>query len=567
LIINESDGKLHFGKEYCVTVANRDDQGHSIFLIVKNMQYKLYKCLSIILFPVICFSQTNYSRVFNYINGNEYGIGIQTKKDSVFIQATGVCDPGTLNSRGCYYVLSLSEENKKTYILDRRTSFASARPSFVHDDTIYTFGVDYRNLPEKYTLKVFKMSFNADSLGILTYLISPNKKAEAESILVKGNHIYLYGNIANENGERSVYLLQIDKSGNVLRDERFPDFVHPPKFKLENLSRNLVETTDGNMAISSAYVLDDNMYVGVCKFDDNFNTIWQLYLSVFGSFLSLRNPWTYMVASKDTGLVVSKEINLRDSLYWPAPNPDKYKGKEETAVTLTKLNKNGNIVWSDTLFTDVFQGKQYGPYRIIRKLFQCINGDILCIGSYNCHLCDPENYAFLARYSNDGMKKWEHFYNNPIYAPKGIGTHFLDAKEAENGDLICIGFIDDTYGEWNNSTYTWLLRLDSLGCYTPGCDVSDTMNEILITANKEIIINISGKIAIYPNPANDLINISVPEGFDAEKAEVFDVLGKRVMRLDQNFEEIDISQMEAGLYFIVVKDKEARVLSGKFVKE
>ena len=77
------------------------------------MQNKLYKCLSIILLPMICFSQTNYSRVFNYINGNEYGIGIQTKKDTVFIQATGVCDPGTMNSRGCYYVLSLLLEKKK----------------------------------------------------------------------------------------------------------------------------------------------------------------------------------------------------------------------------------------------------------------------------------------------------------------------------------------------------------------------------------------------------------------------------------------------------------------------
>jgi hypothetical protein len=264
--------------------------------------------------------------------------------------------------------------------------------------------------------------------------------------------------------------------------------------------------------------------------------------------------------------VVSKEINLRDSLYWPAPYPEKYKGKEETAVTLTKLNKEGNIAWSDTLFTDVFTGKQYGPYRIIRKLFRCKNGDILCIGSYNCAICDPENYAYLLRFSNDGKIKWEHFYKNQEYAPKGTGTHFMDAKEAENGDIICTGFINDVNGEWNNSTYAWLLRLDSLGCYSPGCDVRDTLNEILITANEEIIKNISGKIAIYPNPANDMINISVPEGFDAEKAEVFDMLGKRVMSLDQNFEDIDILHLEAGLYFIVIKDKVGRRLAGKFVK-
>jgi hypothetical protein len=376
----------------------------------------------------------------------------------------------------------------------------------------------------------------------------------------------LNGNIDDEKGDRSLYVLKMDKSGNVLRDERFPDFVHPPQFRLENLSRNLVETSDGNMAILSFYYKDDMNYVGVCKFDDEFNIIWQRYLPVFGSATPNYNPWPFMTATMDNGLFVSKEINLQDSMWWYAPNPDKYKGKEETAVTLTKLDKDGQIAWSDTLFTDVYAGKSFGPKRDIAKLLSCKNGDILCIGGWYCFYCEPRNYSWLARYSNDGKKKWEHIYSNPDYAPSGYGAYFLDAKETENGEIVCVGRIDDVNGEWNNSTYTWLLHLDSLGCYTPGCDVSDTLDEIIITANEEIIVNISGKISIYPNPAQNVINISVPEGFDAEKAEVFDVLGKKVISLAQEYNDIDISQMESGLYIIVVKDKGGRILTGKFVK-
>lgn len=531
------------------------------------MNYKLYKCLSILLLPLICFSQTNYSKVFNYINGNEYGIGIQTKKDTIFIQATGVCDPGTSNSRGCYYMLSFIEDNKKTYILDRRSSFASARPSVVSNDTIYTFGVDYRNLPDIYTLKVFKMNFNADSLGQITYLIKQNTYTSAECILLKGDYIYLNGNIDNDKGDRSIYVLKMDKAGNVLRDERFTDFVHPPKYRLENLSRNLVETSDGNMAISSAYVKDDMMYVGVCKFDDEFNTIWQRYLPVFGSALSLYNPWSFMVATQDTGLVISKEINLRDSLYWPAPNPDKYKGKEEVVVTLTKLDKDGLIAWSDTLFTDVYPGKTYGPYKTIKKLYACNNGDILCIGDYNCRICDLDNQAWLSRYTKDGKMKWDHVYSNPSIAPSGSGTFFMDAKETENGDIICTGSIDDVNAWHNDKQYTWLLRLDSMGCYTPGCTISDTLDQIIITASEEIIVNVSGKVAIYPNPANNVINISVPEGFDAEKAEVFDIMGQRVLILGSQIDEIDVKTLKIGLYIIVLKDKSGRFVLARFIKE
>ncbi len=530
------------------------------------MHHKLYKCLLIILLPVICFSQTNYSRVYNYLNGNEYGVELNLKKDTIFIQATGICDPGTTNSRGCYYFLTLTGENKKPYLLDRRSSFASARPSFIHNDTIYTFGVDYRNLPGKYTLMVFKMNFNADSLNLLTYLIKPNIIAEAESILIKGDYIYLYGNIDNEQGNRSIYLLKMDKSGKVLHDERFPDFVHPPKGTLENLSRNIVETSDGNMVINSAYVLNDNLYVGICKFNDNFDTLWQKYLSVFGSFLSLKNPWTFMIATPDTGLVISKEINLRDSLYWPAPNPDKYKGKEETAVTLTKLGKNGTIVWSDTLFTNVFPGKQYGPYRGIHKLHTCSNGDILCVGFWKCFLCEPRYFGWLARYTNEGGKKWEHTYSDPKYASSGYGSYFMDAKEAENGDIVCTGSINDVNGEWNNSTYTWLLRLDSMGCYSSGCEISDTLDSIIITASEEIEINLSGKLAIYPNPASDMINISVPEWFEAEEIKVFDVLGNKLMKIQSDTRELDVKYFKSGLYFIIVSDKSGRFVTGKFVK-
>ena len=530
---------------------------------------KKYIYLVVILFgaSTACFSQNYYSKVYNFLNGNEYGVGLQLKKDTLLINAIGICDPGTINSRGCFYLLSVTGANSIYYNFDNRFDFAPAICSSIQNDTIFVFGVDYSGYPDSSKLVVFKTNFNADSLGKLVLHIKPNRYIEGESILVKDDFIYLYGNIDNEKGDRSLYVLKMDKLGNVLRDERFTDFVHPPKFKLENLSRNLVETSDGNMAISSAYIKDDIMYVGVCKFDDDFNTIWQKYLPAFGSAISLRNPWSYMVATKDTGLVVSKEINLGDSLYWPAPNPDKYKGKEETAVTLTKLNKDSNIVWSDTLYTKVFPGKQYGPYRGIIKLYTCNNGDILCIGSYDCYLCNPRSYAWLARYSNNGRKKWEHFYNNPDYAPSGSGTYFIDAKESENGDLVCTGYISDIDGEWNNSHYTWLLRLDSLGCYLSGCDARDTLTEVLITANEELIINVSGKIAIYPNPAQDMINISVPEGFDAENAEVFDVLGNRVMSLGRQIDEIDVKTLKFGPYIIVVQDKAGRFVTGKFVKE
>ncbi|MBK7096342.1 MAG: T9SS type A sorting domain-containing protein [Saprospiraceae bacterium] len=530
------------------------------------MKKFIFTSTFIFLFSSFCFSQNYYSKVYNFLNGNEYGTKLRIRKDTVFIMAIGICDPGTDQSRSCHYLISVTEDKVKTYMFDNRLKIAPANGSFIQNDTIFIFGIDYRDHPATNKIVVMKTNFNADSLGQLTYLIKENTYTSSESILVKGDYIFLNGNIDNEKGDRSLYVLKMDKSGKVLRDERFPDFVHPPKYKLENMSRNLVETTDGNLAILSFYYKDDMNFVGVCKFDDDFFTIWQMYLPVFGSAGLLQNPWPFMTATMDNGLVVSKEINLRDSLYWPAPNPDKYKGKEETAVTLTKLDIDGNMAWSDTLFTNVYEGKSFGPYKTIKKLYTCNNGDILCIGDLNCRICDLDNQAWLARYSNDGKMKWEHVYSFPDIAPSGSGTFFMDAKEAENGDIICTGSIDDVNAWHNDKQYTWLLRLDSIGCYDPGCTLSATLDEIIITANEEIIINVSGKVVVYPNPAQEVINISVPEGFNAEEIEVLDILGQRIMDLGQEYEEIDISHMEPGLYFIVMKNKDGRMMSSKFVK-
>ena len=60
------------------------------------------------------------------------------------------------------------------------------------------------------------------------------------------------------------------------------------------------------------------------------------------------------------------------------------------------------------------------------------------------------------------------FYLNKCTIYDNLGsTKFFGFRIAENGDLVCTGELDEEKGEWNNSAYSWPLRLDSMGCYTP----------------------------------------------------------------------------------------------------
>jgi hypothetical protein len=77
---------------------------------------------------------------------------------------------------------------------------------------------------------------------------------------------------------------------------------------------------------------------------------------------------------------------------------------------------------------------------------------------------------------------------------------------------------------------------------------------------------VSEKFKIYPNPANDFIDIETDlrNGYFS----VFDFTGKLILRekLVHNKTRIELSSYSNGLYFIQLKNDEI-VLSKKFIKQ
>jgi hypothetical protein len=524
------------------------------------MKFALVVQLSLLLsISFSTFSQNTYSKVYNIINGNEYGVEINYKNNKQLIIAIGICDPDEIYFNKCTYFLS----SENTFI--KFDTFKNQRfhpgPGFatsVQNDTIFVFGTDFRYFP--YNFVVYKTNISGDSLGMIQ-CDKLDTQVFGTSIVVMDSFIYLLGQFDTPLGKRNLLVQKLDKNGKLVKEVRFEE----ENKKIENLGTSMIQTTDGNLALVSYYFENENRHVGVRKLDRNLNTLWIKYFEPSLHASRNKNPWPCMVATDDDGMVVSNEINILEDIL-----EGKYKdtGLGEFPVILSKLYKDGSLNWTDTLFTYDYPGRFLdSPTRIITQLYHCNNGDILCIGEWYCFYCAPRHKAWLARYSPDGRLLWEHYYTDPKYNINGFGSYFMDAKEAENGDIICTGSIDDDYNTYgNDKQYTWLLRLDSLGCFTPDCFTEDTLTEVIITSNEEISINISGKIAIYPNPAQDIINISVPEDFVAERAEIYDVFGQKVMKLAQDFEDIDISQMQTGIFFVVVRDRADRILKGKFVK-
>ncbi len=71
--------------------------------------------------------------------------------------------------------------------------------------------------------------------------------------------------------------------------------------------------------------------------------------------------------------------------------------------------------------------------------------------------------------------------------------------------------------------------------------------------------NVENGINIYPNPANDIVKILNINNLSVKKIEITDITGRILMNLG-NVEEINVSNLPNGQYFIKIDDGESTVI-------
>jgi len=74
------------------------------------------------------------------------------------------------------------------------------------------------------------------------------------------------------------------------------------------------------------------------------------------------------------------------------------------------------------------------------------------------------------------------------------------------------------------------------------------------------------EMRIYPNPAHSLIRIDMPDNKSCDQIEVIDIYGKIILSL--RFQEIvNLGQLSPGTYFLLIKDKNGRlIISSRIIK-
>lgn len=131
--------------------------------------------------------------------------------------------------------------------------------------------------------------------------------------------------------------------------------------------------------------------------------------------------------------------------------------------------------------------------------------------------------------------------NNPLN--NTVGTYNIFATQITSYGIDKY-FDIPTGGNWSGEIYAVLLTGENLS--------NDAFS------NK--------KISIYPNPATNILNISLEENATIERVTITDISGKKVMEQDGNVSTVNIERLANGMYVLEVISGGNKMVE-KFIKE
>jgi hypothetical protein len=128
-------------------------------------------------------------------------------------------------------------------------------------------------------------------------------------------------------------------------------------------------------------------------------------------------------------------------------------------------------------------------------------------------------------------------------------------RSTNNPNLICI-FVDDT--EYSENSPVW--HKDSTSTYVETQEECDALDiEDINDTN----------IRVYPNPVEDILNISIPHNYKNIEVRIVNSKGalSLIDRFDSNNIQLVIHCLKSGIYFIIIEDLQTKeTLTKKLIK-
>ncbi len=303
---------------------------------------------------------------------------------------------------------------------------------------------------------------------------------------------------------------------------------------------NVLQTHDGGYLIGGYSYIPGQNYSGdpiVIKSDSLGNKQWHKY---YGS----QYPESQAVVgiANDSNYIIG--TTYADSMYTPEASYRR--------INIIKVNENGVTLWN----------KKYGNSWLcntVNNIKILSDGSIIIVGYY-----DPGvgsfHWGWLFKINENGDSLW--FRDYRIIFGESSKNDLYDVYPTNDKGFITCGQIVP-FNEPPYVQHMWILKLDSVGCDTPGCDTTVAIPEI---AYKKM----DDDLYIYPNPARYKFQVTSSR-FHVEPCiiEFYDIFGRKVKKIKvpngQQQLSVDVRNWHNGLYVAVLKNNKKIIAKHKFM--
>ena len=133
----------------------------------------------------------------------------------------------------------------------------------------------------------------------------------------------------------------------------------------------------------------------------------------------------------------------------------------------------------------------------------------------------------------------------------GSTGNLMGYRIQKDGELMTDTLIEET--EWRDNevdfdeTYEYVV----IAVFDDDCEAES--EPLSVTVTWDAVQENGKEIKLYPNPAKETLHI---EGTDILQVELFNIVGQKVLSMNEGFEAIKLDQLPGGLYFVRLQTKQ-----------
>ena len=490
--------------------------------------------------------------------------------------------------------------NSQSYILD--STYGTQGYKFNDNYLLNPKGLLKLNQSYFYfsTNEISKTNYNGSldlSYGV-NGLITLNNSNETFTInggKIINNSIYLFGKIINANNStEDGFVLKISENGifdaafglNGISKVNLGDNENIFDFCIDNSGKLFCTAKKTNSSTSKIVTFK---FLSNGSIDTSFGTNSfkeHIFNSITPSYPDVNN----IIKISDGYLLIGKTLHAVGSGY-------------SSNIVIAKIDENGDYITSfatngiklinlstgsgsysikdaqlinSNLYLNIFEAFSFtSQYRYLRKIdinnFQTIfnipiyyesnykldaNENIYVVGINRCNIGPCTRAFMLKKFDSTGnvdtnfAQGGSYIYSFPSLTANDFQSSVFNFEE--DGKIVIGGYAFRNYYDANNVVVGPFYGLSSI-----------RIEQGLLNSD---IFNSASNFKIYPNPSDEIIYINNENLKPIDQIIIYDVIGKKVFESNKDLKEINIKELQSGMYFVKINSEE-NISQIKFIKK